>query len=57
MSRKEPRPDNLNVRYTVRMSDDDNKRMNAYCEKSGKNRSDVIREAVMKYMNESSELV
>lgn len=52
MARKEPRPDNLNVRYTVRMSDDDNKRMNAYCEKSGKNRSDVIREAVMKLINE-----
>ena len=57
MGRKEPRTDNMTVRYTVRMSDDDNKRMNAYCEKSGKNRSDVIREALMKYMNESSELV
>ena len=52
MARKEPKTDNLNVRYTVRMSDDDNKRMNAYCEKSGKNRSDVIREAVMKLINE-----
>ena len=52
MARKEPRTDSRTVRYTVRMSDDDNKRMNTYCEKSGKNRSDVIREAVMKYINE-----
>lgn len=52
MGRKEPRTDNMTVRYTVRMSDDDNKRMNDYCEKSGKNRSDVIREAVMKLINE-----
>lgn len=53
MSRdKAPKPNNMTVRYTVRMSDDDDKRMNAYCEKSGKNRSDVIREAVMKLINE-----
>ena len=53
MARKKPRTDdNMTVRYTVRMSDDDSKRMNAYCEKSGKNRSDVIREAVMKLINE-----
>lgn len=43
----------MTVRHTFRMSDDDNKRMNAYCEKSGKNRSDVIREAVIRYMNEN----
>lgn len=43
----------MTVRYTVRISDDDNKRINAYCDKSGKNRSDVIREAVIRYMNEN----
>lgn len=53
MARKEPKPNNMTIRYTVRMNDDEGKKVNAYCKKSGKNKSDVIREAVMKLISEN----
>ena len=37
---------NMNIRYTVRMDDSDDKKVTEYCEKTGKSESDVIREAI-----------
>ena len=37
---------NMNIRYTVRMDEGDDKKVNEYCEKTGKSKSDVIREAI-----------
>lgn len=51
LARKEPKPNNMTIRYTVRMNDDEDKKVNAYCEKSGKNRSDVIREAISRLIH------
>lgn len=51
---KEPKIDNMDIRYTIRVSDDVNKRISEYCKKTGKNKSDLIREAVMKHVNEKN---
>lgn len=51
---KEPKIDNMDIRYTIRVSDDVDKRISEYCKKTGKNKSDLIREAVMKHVNEKN---
>ena len=51
---KEPKIDNMDSRYTIRVSDDVDKRISEYCKKTGKNKSDLIREAVMKHVNEKN---
>lgn len=51
---KEPKIDNMDIRYTIRVSDDADKRISEYCKKTGKNKSDLIREAVMKHVNEKN---
>ena len=50
--RRETKPDNMNIRYTVRVDDGDDKRISNYCKKTGKSRSDVLREALKKHINE-----
>ena len=45
---KGPKFDNMNVRYTVRVNDDDGAKIDKYCEETGRSRSDLFREAVMK---------
>ena len=49
---KGPTFDNMNVRYTVRMNDDDGAKVNKYCEETGKSRSDLFREAVMRMIKD-----
>lgn len=49
--RREPKSDTMNIRYTVRVDSDDDKRISDYCKKTGKSRSDVLREAVKKHMS------
>lgn len=51
---KEPKIDNMDIRYTIRVSDDTDKQISEYCKKTGKNKSDLIREAVMKHVNEKN---
>lgn len=45
-----------NIRYTVRVDETDDKRMSEYCEKTGKSKSDVLREAVKKHIKESEDM-
>ena len=45
---KGPKFDNMNVRYTVRVNDNDGAKIDKYCEETGRSRSDLFREAVMK---------
>lgn len=40
------------VRYTVRFDDEDDKKINAYCERTGKSKSDLLREAVKRHIKE-----
>ena len=40
------------VRFTVRVDDEDDKQISEYCERTGKSRSDVLREAVKKHIKE-----
>ena len=55
---KRGRPTNeeiKSVRYTVRMDDAVDKRVSQYCARTGKTRSDVLREAVDKHLKEEAE--
>lgn len=55
---KRGRPTNeeiKSVRYTVRMDDAVDKRISRYCAKTGKTRSDVLREAVDRHLKESED--
>ena len=47
-----PKVNGMHIRYTVRVSDEDSKQINEYCERTGKNKSDLFREAVLKRMQE-----
>lgn len=44
---REPKVDSMQIRYCIRVSDEDHKRIKEYCKKTGKNKSDLFREAVM----------
>lgn len=46
-----PKIDNMEIRYSIRVSDDADKRISKYCERTGKNKSDLFREAVMEKMS------
>lgn len=46
-----PKIDNMKVRHTIRVGDDENKRINDYCERTGQNRSDLYREAINRLLN------
>ena len=54
MSKKRDRAqkiDNMEIRYSIRVSDDADKQISKYCERTGKNKSDLFREAVMEKMS------
>lgn len=56
---KRGRPTNeeiKSVRYTVRMDDAVDKRVSQYCARTGKTRSDVLREAVEMRLNAVEEV-
>lgn len=42
--------DKLNVRHTIRLTDEEAARIKKYCENTGKNRSDLYREALNKFI-------
>lgn len=44
--------DKLNVRHTIRLTDEEAARIKNYCENTGKNRSDLYREALNKFIRE-----
>ena len=48
---RSPKIDNMEIRYSIRVSDDADKRISKYCERTGKNKSDLCREAVMEKMS------
>ena len=48
---RSPKIDNMEIRYSIRVSDDADKRISKYCERTGKNKSDLFREAVMEKMS------
>lgn len=50
-----PRIDSMQIRYSIRVSDDDDKRISEYCKRTGKNKSDLFREAVNRQMREEKE--
>lgn len=55
---KRGRPTNeeiKSVRYTVRMDDAVDKRVSQYCARTGKTRSDVLREAVEMMLDKDKE--
>lgn len=49
-NRREPKSDNMDIRYTVRMDSDDADKIDSYCRETGKSKSDVLREAVKKHI-------
>lgn len=46
-----PKLDNMKVRHTIRIGDDEDKRIKEYCERTGVNRSDLYREAINRLLN------
>lgn len=52
--RREPKADSMQIRYSVRVSNDDHVRIKDYCKRTGVNKSDLFREAVLRRLNESS---
>lgn len=52
--RREPKVDSMQIRYSIRVSDDDHARIKDYCKKTGVNKSNLFREAVLRRLNESN---